>query len=551
MLSRIYIKNFALIDTLEVSLHNGLQVITGETGAGKSIILGALRLILGERADIKSISDTEEKSIVETEFALHNQFKKFFIENDLDYEHQTIIRREVLPSGKSRAFINDVPVTLDVLKELSSQLIDIHSQFETSNLFTSEYQFKIIDGLSENKQIIEDYQHEFSEFQSLKTQLKKLQAQLSENTKESDYKQFLLNELEELKLDDIDYGDLQNQLSIQENAEMISENLGHILSRFHQEEIGILSFFSEAKNKLSKISEVSNGFSELDERLEASFVELKDIISELEDEAEKIEINPENLTLLSELNNKINTLFLKHNVSGINELKEIRDQLSNEQRGTSDLESQVAEIEENISKKEKTLLSLAEKLSKNRKKSVPVFIKKAEELLKKLGLEKARVDIELGNALEFNLFGKENIQLLFQANSGFPLKPIQTAISGGERSRVMLAVKKIIAESDELPTLILDEIDTGVSGKVAEEIGNLMREMAEDMQLIVISHLAQVAAKGNNNYKVIKQDISGKTRSTIVPLNEEEKLNEIAQLLSGSKITEAALAQAKELIGYL
>lgn len=549
MLSRIYIKNFALIDTLEVSLNNGLQVITGETGAGKSIILGALRLILGERADVKSISKAEEKSVVETEFALNNQFKKFFIENDLDYELQTIIRREILPSGKSRAFINDVPVTLDILKALSSQLIDIHSQFETSNLFTSEYQFKIIDGLSENKKIIEDYQQEFSEFQNLKTLLKKLKTQLSEANKESDYKDFLLNELEELKLDDVDYEDIQNQLSVQENAGMISENVGQILSRFHQEEIGILSFFNEAKAKLSRIAGISTSFAELDQRLDISFVELKDIISELEHEAEKLEINPENLLVLTELNNKINTLFLKHNVSDLTELIEIRNELAGDQKGASDLEAQIVETEENISGKEKTLQALAEKLSKNRKKNVPVFIKKAEGLLKKLGLEKARVDIELQDAEEFNQFGKENIQLLFQANSGFPLKPIQTAISGGERSRVMLAVKKIIAESDELPTLILDEIDTGVSGKVAEEIGNLMREMSEDMQLIVISHLAQVAAKGNDNYKVVKQDIAGKTQSTIIPLNDKEKLNEIAQLLSGSKITEAALAQAKELIG--
>lgn len=549
MLSRIYIKNFALIDTLEVSLNNGLQVITGETGAGKSIILGALRLILGERADVKSISKAEEKSVVETEFALNNQFKKFFIENDLDYEHHTIIRREILPSGKSRAFINDVPVTLDILRELSSKLIDIHSQFETSNLFTSEYQFKIIDGLSENKKLVEDYQNEFSDFQSLKTQLKKYQTQLLENNKESDYKQFLLNELEELQLDDVDYEELQNQLSIQENAEMISENLAQVLSRFHQEEVGILSFFNEAKNKLSKIAEVSNTFAELDERLETSFVDLKDIISELENESEKIEINPANLALLSELNNKINSLLIKHNVSDVNELKEIRDQLSGDQKGASELEETIAEIEENISAKEKILQSLAEKLSKNRKKSIPIFIKKAENLLKQLGLEKAKVDIELQDSSEFNPFGKENIQLLFQANSGFPLKPIQTAISGGERSRVMLAVKKIIAESDDLPTLILDEIDTGVSGKVAEEIGNLMREMSKDMQLIVISHLAQVAAKGNDNYKVVKQDIAGKTQSTIIPLSDQEKLNEIAQLLSGSKITEAALAQAKELIG--
>ncbi|WP_426475416.1 DNA repair protein RecN [Chryseobacterium balustinum] len=549
MLSRIYIKNFALIDALEVSLKNGLQVITGETGAGKSIILGALRLVLGERADIKSISKTEEKSIVETEFELNNRFKKFFIENDLDYEHQTIIRREILPSGKSRAFINDVPVTLDILKELTSQLIDIHSQFETSNLFTSEYQFKIIDGLSDNKNLIENYQHDFYEFQTLKTQLKKFQTQLSENTKESDYKQFLLGELEDLKMDDVNYADLQNQLSVQENAEMISENLRQLLSRFHQEEIGILSFFNEAKSKLSKIAEVSTSFAELNDRFETSFVEIKDILSELEDEADTIEINPETLAQLLEFNNKINSLFLKHNVTDIEDLKEIRDQLSGEQKGTAEIEAYITQILENISKKEKSLESLSQKLSKNRKKSIPVFIKKAEDLLKKLGLEKAKVDIEITEASEYNQFGKEHIKLLFQANSGFPLKPIQTAISGGERSRVMLAVKKIIAESDELPTLILDEIDTGVSGKVAEEIGNLMREMSEDMQLIVISHLAQVAAKGNDNYKVVKHDINGKTQSTIIPLNDEEKLNEIAQLISGSKITEAALTQAKELIG--
>lgn len=549
MLSRIYIKNFALIDVLEVNLNKGLQVITGETGAGKSIILGALRLILGERADLKSIANSEAKSIVETEFSLNNRFKKFFIENDLDYEHQTIIRREILPSGKSRAFINDVPVTLDVLKELSSQLIDIHSQFETSNLFYSEYQFKIIDGISGNKELLEEYQKEFSDFQSMKLQLKKYKTQLSENNKESDYKSFLLNELEEIELDTIDFEELQNQLSVQENAEMISENLAQVLSRFHQEEVGIFSFFNEAKNKISKIAEVSNSFSELDERLETSFVELKDIVSELENEAEKVDINPENLVLLTVLNNKLNTLFIKHNVSDVESLIEIRNQLSGEQKGASELEEYIAELEKNIILKEKLLSEISKKLSEKRKKNTPTFISKTENLLKKLGLEKAKVEIDLKDSEDFNSFGKENIQLLFQANSGFPLKPIQNAVSGGERSRVMLAVKKIIAESDELPTLILDEIDTGVSGKVAEEIGNLMREMSQDMQLIVISHLAQVAAKGNDNYKVVKQDINGKTQSNIVALSDEEKLNEIAQLLSGSKITDAALAQAKELIG--
>jgi len=414
MLSRIYIKNFALIDVLEVNLNKGLQVITGETGAGKSIILGALRLILGERADLKSIANSEAKSIVETEFSLNNRFKKFFIENDLDYEHQTIIRREILPSGKSRAFINDVPVTLDVLKELSSQLIDIHSQFETSNLFSSEYQFKIIDGISGNKELLEEYQKEFSDFQSMKLQLKKYKTQLSENNKESDYKSFLLNELEEIDLDTIDFEELQNQLSVQENAEMISENLAQVLSRFHQEEVGIFSFFNEAKNKISKIAEVSNSFSELDERLETSFVELKDIVSELENEAEKVDINPENLVLLTVLNNKLNTLFIKHNVSDVESLIEIRNQLSGEQKGASELEEYIAELEKNIILKEKLLSEISKKLSENRKKNTPSFISKTENLLKKLGLEKAKVEIDLKDSEDFNSFGKENIQLLFR-----------------------------------------------------------------------------------------------------------------------------------------
>jgi len=261
-------------------------------------------------------------------------------------------------------------VTLDILKELTSQLVDIHSQFETSNLFTSEYQFKIIDGISGNKSILEEYQKEFSDFQSLQLQHKKYKIQLSENNKESDYKTFLLNELEEIDLDHVDFEELQNQLSVQENAEMISENLAQILSRFHQEELGIFSFFNEAKNKLSKIAEVSQSFAELDGRLETSFVEVKDIISELENEAEKIEINPENLALLGLLNNKLNTLFIKHNVSDVEGLKEIRDQLAGEQKGASELEELIDQIEKNIILKEKTLADLSKKLSDKRKKSI-------------------------------------------------------------------------------------------------------------------------------------------------------------------------------------
>lgn len=548
MLSRITIQNFALIQQLDITLDKGLQVITGETGAGKSIILGALRLILGERADAKSISDPEHKSVVEAVFQLKENERFFFEENDLDFENETIIRREILPSGKSRAFINDVPVTLDILKSLAERLIDIHSQFETSNLFSEEYQFRIIDGLSDNQQIIEVYQSEFSRYQKLKRQLQDLENQLSERNKESDYQQFLLSELEELDLDNLDFQDLKNQVSIGENAEGILENLGQISGRFLQEEMGILDGLNDIKNKLQKIADASPQFEGISNRLEESYLELRDISDTIENELEKIEINPEILAQLTAQLNKINALFLKHQVPDIEQLIEIRNQLAEQQENSENLEKNIAETQKSLQKSENELQKLAKNLSENRKNAVPIFVQKAEELFGKLGLEKAKIQIELTPNEQFNKFGNEQIQVLFQANSGFPLKPIQSAISGGERSRVMLSIKKIMAENTALPTLILDEIDSGVSGKTADEIGKVMQDMARNMQLIVITHHAQVASKGDNHYKVMKQDIEGRTQSTIIPLNEEQRLREIAQILSGSEITDAALQQARELM---
>ena len=548
MLSRIFIQNFALIDSLEITLNKGLQVITGETGAGKSIILGALRLILGERADVKSIQSSETKSVVEAEFIVNDHFKSFFEENDLDFDINTVIRREILPTGKSRAFINDVPVTLETLKILSSKLIDIHSQFETSNLFDEEYQFKMIDGLSKNKTLIFNYQEDYFAYKKLVKELADYKIQLSEGNKENDYKNFLLEELTELNLDEFDLEDIQNQLSRQENAETIVENLSLIFTKMDQEEIGVLDSLLDIKNKLAKVAALSHQYSKLNQRFEENFVELKDLVFDLQNEAENMETSPETLVDLTAQLNKMNALFLKHKVNSVAELIEIRDQLEREQTGFADLENVISKLEKKIETASEKLEKTAAILSENRKKSIPNFVKKTEQLLHQLGLEKAKIEIQLTPLENLTAFGKEHIQLLFQANSGFPLKPIQTAISGGERSRVMLSIKKLMAENAELPTLILDEIDTGVSGKVAEEIGNVMKEMSENMQLIVITHLAQVAAKGNNNYKVLKREISGKTQSTIIPLDQEEKLQEIAQLLSGSKITEAAISQAKELM---
>lgn len=548
MLSRIYIQNFALIDQLEINFKKGLQVITGETGAGKSIILGALRLILGERADSKSISDFSTKSVVEAEFNISESLKIFFEENDLDFEEDTIIRREILPSGKSRAFVNDVPVTLDVLKELSERLIDIHSQFETSQLFSEEYQFKIIDGLSENKNLIESYQSDYFEFQRKQRELEKLKNTLSEGNKDSDYKLFLLEELEAAQLETVNYELLQSQISLAENKGAISELLAQIFARTDQEEVGLFDGFYDVKNKLSRVADLSLQFSELNARLEENYVEFKDILFQLQNEAEKLDANPEDLLVLQEQNDKINALFLKHKVSDIEDLLKIKEELSLEKNSFEDIEHKIAQLEKEIAEASQSLLKKAEILSKNRKKTAPVFVEKVESLLHQLGLEKAKVEVELSSTKEFGKYGTEKIQLLFQANAGFALKPIQNAISGGERSRVMLSIKKLMAENAELPTLILDEIDTGVSGRIADEMGNVMQEMAENMQLIVITHLAQVAAKGNDNYKVQKSDIEGKTQTRIFPLNQEEKLTEIAQLLSGSKITDAAILQAKELM---
>lgn len=548
MLSRIFIQNFALIDRLEIDLKTGLQVITGETGAGKSIILGALRLIMGERADAKSFAKADSKSIVETEFCIDDSFRSFFDNNDLDFEAQTIIRREIAPGGKSRAFINDVPVTLDILKELSSRLIDIHSQFETSDLFTESFQFGILDGLAKNSSLLSDYQNVFSEYLKAKKDIDQLKKTLSESNKESDYKNFLLTELEEANLDQIDFSDLQNQLSIQENADQISEQLSQSLSKLNAEEFGILPGLFDIRNKISKLSELSSDYEELSQRLETSYLEIKDINAELEDKAENLEINPALLQQLLTSINRINALFLKHQTDDIQGLIAIREELSASQNSLEDIENLIQENEKLISKAEIQLQNLSKKLTESRLKHSSDLENKAKEIFRKLGLEKAILKIDITDSSQFNTFGKNAIQILFQANSGFPLKPIQSAVSGGERSRVMLAIKKIMAENNALPTLILDEIDTGVSGRIAEEMGKLMQEMSNDLQLIVITHLAQVAAKGNENYKVVKYDENGITKTTIVKLSDEEKLNEIAQLISGSKITDAAISQAKELI---
>lgn len=549
MLSRIFIQNFALIDKLEIDLKNGLQVITGETGAGKSIILGALRLIMGERADAKSFAKADAKSVVESEFVISDNMRLFFDAHDLDFEPQTIIRREILPGGKSRAFINDVPVTLDILKQLASQLIDIHSQFETSNLFTEEFQFGILDGMAKNADILNAYQATYNDYQRTRKEIVDLQASLLDINREADYKNFLLAELTEADLDNLDFENLQQQLKTQENADQISELLAQSISKLTAEDFGILTNLSDVKSKIAKLQELSPEYEELSRRLETAYLEIKDISTDLESQSENIEINPTALQELLMVINRVNALFLKHQVDDVPSLIAIRDDLSASQHSVDNIENQISEKEKQVISLASDLESYSQKLTKKRAQFSEKLESKAREIFQKLGLEKAILKIDLSDSSSYNQFGKNHIQILFQANAGFPLKPIQSAVSGGERSRVMLAIKKIMAENNALPTLILDEIDTGVSGRIAEEMGKLMQEMAQDLQLIVITHLAQVAAKGNDNYKVVKYEENAITKTTIIKLSDAEKLNEIAQLISGSKITDAAISQAKELIG--
>ncbi|MBP3839900.1 MAG: AAA family ATPase, partial [Chryseobacterium sp.] len=395
MLSRIFIQNFALIDTLEITLNKGLQVITGETGAGKSIILGALRLILGERADAKSIQNSETKSIVEAEFSINENLQFFFEENDLDFETQTVIRREILPNGKSRAFVNDVPVTLDLLKILSRNLIDIHSQFETSNLFDEEYQFQIIDGLSKNKILILKYQTEFSQYKTLLKDLENHKKQLAESNKESDYKAFLVDELVNANLDELDLEELQNQVKKQENAEAITENLTQIFAKLDAEEIGILDSITDIKSKLGKVADLSHEFTLLNQRFQENFIEFKDIVFELQDEAEKMETSPEILLALNQKLNIVNALLLKHSVLSVSELIEIRDNLLSEQNSFADLENLIIQLEKEKTDSENRLAKMAADLSAHRRKNIPIFTNKIEILLRQLGLEKAKIAVEL------------------------------------------------------------------------------------------------------------------------------------------------------------
>lgn len=548
MLAKLYIKNFAIIDELEIDFSAGMITVTGETGAGKSIILGALKLVLGERADLKSIKNQEQKCIIEATFILNDQLKSLFEENELEYEKETILRREISSQGKSRSFINDVPTTLNILQLISNQLIDIHSQFETEQLLNSNYQMKLLDGFCKNQTEIANFREVYKRYKESISQLSQCKELLEQGNQESDYQKFLFDELQQAQLDSLHFPELESQLKEMENAEQIGESYAEILQLFSDENIGVENNLNLIINKIQRISSVSAQASQFLQRIESLTIEVKDIINEIEKATEQIEFEPQQLEQLKGKHNLILNLFTKHRVNSINELIEIRNSLKINSENNLDLEENIQKLEQEIQQIQNELERKSIKIRQNREENIPKIQQNLLQLFNRLGLENADLKFQLTDNQKYNNNGKDNLQILFSANKGIALQPIEKAISGGERSRIMLAIKKLMAENEELPTLILDEIDTGVSGRIANEIGNLMQEMAHKMQLIVITHLPQIAAKANTHFKVIKLHNNETTQTIMQILSENERITEIAHLLSGATITDAALQQAEELL---
>lgn len=549
MLKSLTIKNYALIDAISVDFVNGFTVITGETGAGKSIILGALSLVLGKRADLKSITNKSEKCIVEATFDIAQfELESFFEVNELDFELNTIIRRELLPSGKSRAFINDTPVTLDILSQLSTHLLDIHAQHDSLNVADSEFQYQLLDALANQKDKLKNFQNDLKHYHQEKNKLQKLSTQKSELLREQDYNLFLLNELNELPENITALTDLESEYEKLSNAEKIQSSLSEVIQLSNQDEIGVCDLLNKVKSLLADVVQYSESFESLYNRVESVAIELDDIITSIEDESQELDIEPRRLQELTELINKLQSLYLKHNVNNIDELFEVKEALSDKSILFDSIDENISEIEKNITNLENSLNKQSEALDKGRKQIVPTLIKELKESISDLGISNADFEISLNPNQEFNKFGKTTIEFLFSANKGQSLRSLKNSASGGELSRIMLSIKAIMARYSKLPTLIFDEIDTGVSGDVATKVADIMHTMSNNMQLLSISHLPQIAAKGHAHLKVFKMEENEKTITKLVALNPEERVVEIAEMLSGKQMTTTAIEHAKQLL---
>lgn len=549
MLLSLSIKNYALIESLETDFLNQFSVITGETGAGKSILLGALGLVLGNRADLTSLKDKEQKCIIEAVFLISNyDLEVFFQENDLDYEDKTIIRREILPSGKSRAFINDSPVNLQELQELGTFLLDIHSQHQTRELSESAYQLEIIDAVAENSSNVIAYQKQLTVYKSKQKQLNDMLIEKQTLEREHEYNSFLLNELLSANLKDGEQEELEQEQEQLSNVEFIKENFSRILSIANEEQLGAIVNLKEIRVALQKVSGFSPIYSKLQERFQSAFLEIEDIINECEQTSDKIIADPERLELVNTKLQAIFTLQKKHQVQTVQELLKVQDHLDSKVLKVDELENQIAKLENQIQQSKVEIDAIAKVISTNRVKAIPDLIAKIKAILDQLGMAEANFKFDILATEHYFTNGKDELNVLFSANKGTSFGALKKVASGGEMSRIMLAIKSILAHYSKLPTIIFDEIDTGVSGEIAIKMGEIMKEMSHTMQVFAITHLPQIAAKGDTHYKVIKRSVAETTVSELVILTQEERVAQISEMLSGKDVSSSALEHAKALL---
>ncbi len=550
MLLQLKISNYALISESLINFRDGLTVITGETGAGKSILMGALSLVTGARADSSVIKQGEKKTIVEAQFDVSNyNLKPFFDENDLDYDDITTIRREILDSGKSRSFINDTPVTLNQLKELGNFLIDIHSQHKTLEIFGESFQTGVLDAFAKNKDLISEYQGLYESYKKTKSEVTALEKQAAEAKKESEYLHFRFDELEKANLQEGEQKELEDELDILTHNEdikiAVSTSSMLIISA---EEGTVLQKLKEAENELQKISPYYPKAQELFSRIQSVYIELDDIGRELDILNENTEYSPERLDFVNSRLTTIYNLEKKFSVATVEELIKQRDDLKKRLDLIDNSDERIAEKKKELKEIVKKLSSAAEKITLSRKNALDGLKNEVESLISTLGIPDGKFDAEFSEALDFLPNGKDGIKFLFSANKNVPLSDLSKTASGGELSRLMLCLKYILSRSTKLPTIIFDEIDTGISGDVAGKTGQMFKKIAGFMQVICITHLPQVAAKGNHHFKVFKHEEDGIIRSDIKELTENERVNEIAGMLSGEKVSAAALENAKELL---
>ncbi len=549
MLKSISIKNYVLIDELNISFSSGFSVITGETGAGKTILVDGISLLLGKRADLSVNRDKTKKCVIEGIFDIGAyNLKTIFDVNELDYDSETILRREISPSGKSRAFINDSPVNLHQLSKIGSRIIDIHTQHENINILDQDFQFEMIDAFSNNNEIVDEFRLLFNQYQELQRKIEKLKLDKDNLNQSIDYNKFILNELDSANLFEENLEELEKNQVFLSNFEVISEELSFINNLLIDENIGIQTNIQKLLNSLSKISGKTENLNILYERVLNLSTELDDINHELNEQFESLENNPEKLSLLIQKIDTVNTLLRKHSVNSIKDLKLVREEFASKVDSTESIDEKIEEFEIKLNDLKDKLSKISKSITRKRMDAIPKFTTDIELILKDLGMENAKFKIELNPSNNFNSFGMDDINFMFRANKGYEFKDLKSSASGGEMSRIMLAVKSIIAKYRKIPSIIFDEIDTGVSGAISQKMGHIMRSLSKYVQTFSITHIPQIAAMGSAHYKIYKYDEDNITKTTIIKLAEEERIVEIAKMLEGSSISESAINHAKRLM---